>query len=151
MSTQTIANIIGPTALPASPACKVSGSTSNTTLSVPGGGVIKLPVVIYDRTGIYNVSTGVFTIPVTGVYRVGLSLVQTTNASTNYSLNVNGTVVCNLQQKATGYGNDSSYCQTGTTDHLFTKGSAVTVVANSAISLYVADATTSQIYLTFLG
>ena len=147
-----LSNFSGGYLAPGNAAAKVSGSTTSQNINVSAYTTIKFPAVVYDRTNIYNTSTGAFVLTQTGVYRFGIQIVQTTASQNNYYLVVNGTTVANLSQKGTGAGNDPAvFCFNGTTDHYVTAGSSVTLQSFSATTIYCQDSQTSQFYCTLIS
>jgi hypothetical protein len=62
----------------------------STTYSLAAGGTLPFPVALTNRGNGYNTSTGRFTAPVTGVYKIGFNLYKFAGATGWLVFRING-------------------------------------------------------------
>ena len=100
------------------------GLTSNYTSSGGASNPIKYDTVEYDNTNSYSISTGIYTIPYTGDYKVSATF-YTLSGSQNFQLYKNGVgYIYILRATETGTGTLSLPCNKGDTLSVSPDGSA---------------------------
>ena len=90
------------------PAKPIMSGRMGTQVSMGGSQAIKFTEFFVDQGGItYNASTGAFTVPKDGVYRICLNGFTSASAGTRIGIYVNGTATSDRYGHA--YGGDSSH------------------------------------------
>lgn len=85
--------------------------------SVTSGNPIKFDTVLHDTTASYSTSTGLYTVPISGFYRVGANI-RTVSGATGVNLFKNGSFFATLVDLATGsnsFGGATVLCNAGDT------------------------------------
>jgi len=105
--------------------------TTAGTLSTTSGSALVFTTVAYDTSASYNASTGQYTCPVPGYYRVSYAGMLTTTTNINFSLYRGGSAY----RKIGGVGNSGSVVGSGTITILCVAGDVLTLVPDATTTL----------------